>query len=106
VAAFKALTLGAKLAKDPLPLQQSAQRGADAALLLDHPLFQEMIAAQIEAVTSTLMSVGVAEHEERLALCTVLRVLRGFKAGLEQIKSSGSFDAAQLAKLNKDNVNG
>ena len=91
------------MSKDPLPLQQSAIKGAEAAQLLDHPLFQEIIAGQIEATTQALLAVGVSENEERLALCTILRVLRGFRAGLEQIKSSGQFDAAQLARMTKEN---
>lgn len=88
--------------RDPLPMQQSAQRGAEAAQLLEHPLFQEMVSAQIEATTVALLAVPVSQHEDRLALCTVLRVLRSFKAGLEQIKASGSFDAAQLARMTKE----
>jgi hypothetical protein len=88
--------------KDPAPLERSAQRGAEAAMLLEHPLFQEMVAAQIEATTQALLAVPVADNDDRLALCTVLKVLRSFKAGLEQIKSSGSFDAAQLARMVKE----
>ena len=96
----------ASLAKDPLPLQQSAVRGAEASLLLEHPLFQEMLSGQIEAATQALLATPVADHDDRLALCTVLRVLRSFKSGLEQIKSSGQFDAAQLARMTKESVNG
>lgn len=71
-------------------------------MLLEHPLFQEMLTAQIEATTQALIAVPVSDHDDRLALVTVLRVLRGFKAGLENIKSSGQFDAAQLARMTKE----
>lgn len=90
------------MAKDPIKLQASAQRGAEAAQLLEHPLFQQIMDTQIEAVTMALLAVPVAGHDDRLALCTALRVLRSFKGGLEQIKASGSFDAVQLAGLTKE----
>lgn len=90
------------MAKDPLPLQQSALRGAEASQLLEHPLFQEIMAGQIEATTQALLATDVKDNDTRLALCVVLRTLRSFKTALENIKSSGQFDVAQLARMTKE----
>lgn len=80
----------------------SSQRGAEAASLLSNPLFQDIIDEQTEAVTQALLALPVGANEDRLALCTVLNVLRRFKSNLEGIKATGSFDARQLVDLVKD----
>jgi hypothetical protein len=85
-------------------LSQSAQRGAEAAALLEHPLFAEIIGEQIEAVTQVLLTLPVSAHEDRLALCTTLGVLRRFKSNLEQIRTTGTFDARQLAGMKDGSV--
>lgn len=79
-------------------LGRSAARGEEAAQILSHPLFQEIVAEQIENVTQGLIALPVEANEQRLALVTVLSVLRKFKGQLEQIKDGGAFDARQLAK--------
>lgn len=97
--------MGANLAeRDTIKLQQSAMRGAEASQLLDHPLIRDVITQQAEKVTQALLSLPVASHEERLALCTVLRVLRGLPEELKKMASDGDYDAKQLASLNKDKI--
>lgn len=83
-------------------LTLSSQRGAEAASLLSNPLFDQIIAEQIEATTQAMLSLPIAAHEDRLALCTVLNVLRRFRSNLEQIKATGSFDARKLVELTKE----
>lgn len=83
-------------------LTVSSQRGAEAASLLANPLFADIIAEQIEATTQAMLALPIAAHEDRLALCTVLNVLRRFKSNLEQIKATGSFDARQLVEMTRE----
>lgn len=85
-----------------LTMRQSAQRGSEASQLLEHPLVREIIAGQAEKVTTALLGLPVAAHEERLALCTVLRVLRGLPEELQKMAADGAYDAKQLANLAKD----
>lgn len=84
---------------------QSALRGAEAASLLAHPLFQEIIDGQIEVTTTALLALPVAANEDRLALCTVLNVLRRFKTNLESIRDTGAFDAKLVAQSAKERPN-
>lgn len=80
-------------------LERSAIRGAEAQQLLDHPLIRDVITSQAEKVTQALLALDVHAHEERLALCTVLRVLRGLPDELKKMASDGAYDAKQLAQL-------
>lgn len=52
-----------------------------------------------EKTTAELLKLPVAAHEERLALCVTLRVLRGIPEALAGMASSGEFDARRLAQL-------
>jgi hypothetical protein len=87
------------MSADPAKLERNAIRGAEAASMLEHPLFKELFADMAEKTTAEMLKLPVADHDERLALCTVLRVLRGMPAMLQQVASDGAFDAKTLAQI-------
>lgn len=82
-------------------MQASVIRGAEARQILEHPLFDALFSDMQEETLKAILKCGVTEHEERLALCTVLRVLRGMPDALKRVSENGEFDAKQLAQMMK-----
>ena len=83
-------------------LYESAERGMAARNLLADPLLVKMLADMAEQTTVALLGLPVSAHEDRFALCTALRVLRGMPAELQRVADGGEFDARRLAQLTKD----
>lgn len=83
-------------------LMDSAQRGGDAKHLLSNPLLAGVLADMAEKTTQALLALPVEANDQRLALCTVLGVLRGMPKALQSMADTGEFDAARLAQLTKD----
>lgn len=88
--------------RDTEALSQSALRGAEARALLEHPLLVGILTEMQEKTTQAILSLPVEANDQRLALCTVLRVLRGLPHELSQMATTGDFDALQLARMSKD----
>lgn len=80
-------------------LASSAHRGAEAQALLEHPLFASLFAEMAEKTIDEMLKLPVSAHDDRLALATVLRVLRGMPGAIRKVAEDGAFDARTLADL-------